>query len=279
MYVEINIRFVYSIFAIGRAQRFSPNSVDKDAAILDGVCNELRLCGYDVEIKNEQQLDNSANAHICLSMGRLPETLELLRARLQGGVMAINSPDAVALCCNRRKLNDVLKAAGIPLAPDHGSDGYWLKRADGVAESSRDVQYAASDEDAERLMAEMRANGVGDILKCAHVRGDLLKFYGVRGTSFFRYYYPGDDGDWKFGDEERNGKPQHYQFGEAQLADVADKAARAAGLDVYGGDCIVSADGTFCIIDLNDWPSFSRCRAEAAKAIAERVVNLLESRK
>lgn len=186
---------MYSIFAIGRAERFSPNSVDKDAAILDGVCNELRLCGYDVEIKSEQQLDNSVNANVCLSMGRLPETLALLRNKQIGGTLAINTPDAVELCCNRRKLNDVLKAAGIPLAPDNGDDGYWLKRADGVAESKADVQYAANEHEADRVMAEMRASGMGDILKCAHVRGDLLKFYGVRGTAFFRYYYPGDDGD------------------------------------------------------------------------------------
>ena len=49
----------------------------------------------------------------------------------------------------------------------------------------------------------------------------------------------------------------------------------AAGLDVYGGDCIVREDGTFCIIDLNDWPSFSRCREEAAKAIAGKVCKLV----
>lgn len=48
---------------------------------------------------------------------------------------------------------------------------------------------------------------------------------------------------------------------------MAEKAG-AVVVDVYGGDCIVRPDGTFCVIDFNDWPSFSRCRGEAAEAIA-----------
>lgn len=260
---------MYTIVAISRAERFSPNSVESDAAILESVCNEFRHCGYGVEIKCEDELDDSDAVVLCLSMGRLPQTLSWLSKKQLQGIPVINTPDAVSLCCNRRRLNDVLKSAGIPLAPDTGDDGYWLKRADGVAENSSDVQYAANAGEAEEIMAQMRANGVGDILRCAHVKGDLLKFYGVRETGFFRFFYPGDDGKWKFGDEARNGKPCHYKFNENELFTMADKAAEAACLHVYGGDCIVREDGTFCIIDLNDWPSFSRCREEAAKAIVE----------
>jgi len=49
--------------------------------------------------------------------------------------------------------------------------------------------------------------------------------------------------------------------------------ARAVGIKVYGGDCIVGEDGSFCIIDFNDWPSFSRCREDAATAIATLIKN------
>ena len=48
--------------------------------------------------------------------------------------------------------------------------------------------------------------------------------------------------------------------------------ARETGIVTYGGDAIVRADGSFCIIDFNDWPSFSRCRDEAADAIAAFVM-------
>ena len=266
---------MYTIVALSRAERFSPNSVEKDAAILGCVCNELRHCGCDVEIREEANLDVSANVSLIISMGRLPQTLHGLTNMENSGVKVVNTPSSVALCCNRRQLNNVLKAAGIPLAPEKGEHGYWLKRADGVAESSGDVQYASDEVEAQAKEKQMREAGVADVLVCAHVPGDLIKFYGVRDTDFFRYYYPGDDGKWKFSDEARNGKPQHFPFSANDLHTISDKAAAAAGLDVYGGDCIVREDGTFCIIDLNDWPSFSRCREEAAKAIAGKVCKLM----
>ena len=43
-------------------------------------------------------------------------------------------------------------------------------------------------------------------------------------------------------------------------------------VDVYGGDCIVSPDGSIRIIDFNDWPSFAPCRKEAAIAIGQAVL-------
>jgi hypothetical protein len=44
--------------------------------------------------------------------------------------------------------------------------------------------------------------------------------------------------------------------------------ARCADVSVYGGDCVVRADGSFAIIDFNDWPSFACCREEAAETIS-----------
>ena len=47
----------------------------------------------------------------------------------------------------------------------------------------------------------------------------------------------------------------------------------AADVAIYGGDCIVRDDGSFALIDFNDWPSFARCREEAAAAICRLVEN------
>lgn len=79
-----------------------------------------------------------------------------------------------------------------------------------MAESRHDVQFAATKADVAVVMEAMRRHGVDDIMVSAHVEGDLLKFYGVHGTGFFRYFYPGDDGMSKFGDERLNGRPHHY---------------------------------------------------------------------
>ena len=58
----------------------------------------------------------------------------------------------------------------------------------------------------------------------------------------------------------------------AHLEEV-ERLAAATGVSIYGGDAIVRADGSFCLIDFNDWPSFSRCREEAADVVTELVVN------
>ena len=97
-----------------------------------------------------------------------------------------------------------------------------------------------------------------------------MKFYGVEGTNFFRYYYSGDDTETKFGDEERNGKPQYYSFSSFDLQTDAEKLACLLQTPIYGGDAIIQEDGSYVIIDFNDFPSFSKCRKEAAKAIFER---------
>jgi hypothetical protein len=119
----------------------------------------------------------------------------------------------------------------------------------------------------------MRQRGITDYTVSAHVKGDLVKFYGVGQGDFFRWYYPTDDGQSKFGDERRNGPSCHFPFSVEALRRDVQRLAAAVGVCVYGGDAIVRADGSFCLIDFNDWPSFSRCLEEAADAIAELVIN------
>ena len=266
------------IFAVYRAERFSPNSIEKDAAVLRCVCDELTQRGYSVEAVSEGELGRMTVAGIsddvscCISMGREKSTLFLYgKWAYNTGKAVVNASAGVALCCNRRKVTETLSRAGIPLPAEHGSHGYWAKRADGVAEGACDVQFAANLSELDAVIHGMRGRGVDDIIVSAHVPGDLVKFYGVRSTGFFHICYPGDDGQWKFDDERRNGRPHHYAFSMDGLRSAAERASAAVGVDVYGGDCIVRADGSFCIIDFNDWPSFSRCREDAAVAIADIV--------
>ncbi len=45
-------------------------------------------------------------------------------------------------------------------------------------------------------------------------------------------------------------------------------AAAALGLEVYGGDAIISPSGAPVLLDVNAWPSFALYRDEAAARIA-----------
>ena len=137
-----------------------------------------------------------------------------------------------------------------------------------AAQNKEDVVFAKDENEKNIAITRFNERGVTDIVVTAHVVGDLVKFYGVRNTMFFRTFYPGDNGWSKFGDETVNGLPHHYTFPVGKLWQDADKLASLAGVDIYGGDCIVKADGTYAIIDFNDWPSFAVCRDDAAEAIA-----------
>lgn len=264
------------VLALLRAPQFSPNSEANDRAILTAVACRLRAEGHEVQLFSELALTEAAGwcarPPLVLSMSRLPATLAWLEA-CDGTV--VNRPEAVSRCA-RSLLDAAMQRIGTPRPPSHGDLGYWLKRGDAAAQSKDDVVFACDEAELKVRMADFDRRGIGSRVVQAHVAGDLVKFYGVRGTPFFRYFYPADDGLSKFGDERRNGPARHYAFPVAALSAAANALADAVDLDVYGGDAIVRPDGTFCLIDFNDWPSFSRCRDEAADAIATLLFRKLQ---
>lgn len=160
---------------------------------------------------------------------------------------------------------------GLPL-PASDSDGpCWLKRGDAVAQYSGDVVFCENHDALKRGINRFAERGITDYVVQKHIEGDLIKFYGVEGTAFFRMFYPTEDGDTKFDDERRNGHAHYYDFDKKALRMVAEKLSRLTSTPVYGGDAVITSDGSFFLIDFNDFPSFSRCRSEAANAIAQYV--------
>jgi glutathione synthase/RimK-type ligase-like ATP-grasp enzyme len=53
------------------------------------------------------------------------------------------------------------------------------------------------------------------------------------------------------------------------LSSMAQQIACALNLRVFGFDAILDVDGNLNVIDVNDWPSFSKFRDEAASEIAK----------
>lgn len=256
------------VLALYRAEKFSPNSVEKDKAIMDALCSRIRDKGHDITVMNENQLEQYGHADAILTMGRLESTLNILDEKQRQGTLVTNPPEGIRACA-RANIDHVMRSNGIPVAPLTGCCGYWIKRGDESAQSKDDVVFAANETERDQNIASFKARGIKQVVVTAHVKGDLVKFYGVKGTGFFKTYYPGDDGMSKFGDELLNGKPAHYAFNTEQLKADTEKTASLINIDIYGGDCIVREDGSYAIIDFNDWPSFSRCREEAAEAMAD----------
>lgn len=252
------------IVAIARDKRFSPHSVEKDRAILQAVVEGLQ---QPVVWTDEAQVQTEGlpPADLYLTMARGTAVLQQLSEVEKAGKRVVNAAESVAQCV-RSVLHRALQVHAIPLPPTEGNAGYWLKRGDASAQEQGDVVFCRDKEALTMQQQLFVQRGVTDWVVEAHLPGDLLKFYGVAG-GFFRYFYPSDDGISKFGDEQHNGLAHHYAFDAAQLQAMVEQVAALTGVEVYGGDVIVAPSGDFFLIDFNDWPSFSRCRETAAKAI------------
>ncbi len=274
------------VVGIRRAQRFSPNSVERDAAICQAVADCLGRQGYDVSLHAEEAFTPSLaqGAAAVFSMARGTETVAALE-RLSTPVV---NPVSGLRNARRGDMTRIFAEAGIPMPRSWmvRTDGTlpdadcpcWLKRTDECAQASGDVVYAHGRDELAAAMRRFADRGLHEAVVCEHLPGDLVKFYGVKGTGFFEYYYPtAGDGFSKFGLERHNGAARFYAFDAAALAATADRAASLLNLPVYGGDCIVGADGEVRLIDFNDWPSFSRCCDRAAEAITSVIVKAIES--
>ena len=273
---------------IQRALCYSPNSEEKDLAVLQEVGSLLedatiiseddfvnRFSTYNQSVSSESV--DSANVYCqIISMARSTKALECLEQLEQSGIQVLN-PSAGVWACQRSNVDKVMRENHLPFPPDEGNDGYWVKRADTSAQSKEDVCFCHDWTEVENVKSAFMQRGIINIVIQAHVKGDVVKYYGVEDTGFFRYYYSGDDTETKFGDEERNGKPQYYPFSSSNLQADAEKLACLLQTPIYGGDAIVREDGSYVIIDFNDFPSFSRCREEAAKAIVGRMKQKVEA--
>lgn len=273
---------------IQRAACYSPNSEEKDLAILQEVgCffDDAKIIseGEFVEkFSTDNQLISAESVgavnvyYQIISMARSPKALDSLEQLEQSGIRVLN-PSVGVRACQRSNVDKVMRENYLPLPPDKGDDGYWIKRADTTAQSKEDVCFCHDWSEVEKIKSTFMQRGITDVVTQAHVKGDVVKFYGVEGIGFFRYYYSGDDTETKFGDEERNGKPQYYSFSSSNLQADAEKLACLLQTPIYGGDAIVREDGSYVIIDFNDFPSFSKCRKEAAKAIVGRMKQKVEA--
>ena len=297
------------LVGVCRGNEYSPNCVDNDAAIMHAVKDNLELLGAEVEMYNEKDFytkaetidaalqraaDNGiidsneaiANEHAdaFFSMARSKRALNALDRIEKNGTPVVNSSDGIDRCI-RRTMTEMFIEGGVAYPESRiiekgnsMSDGIdyplWLKRGDGCAQQKEDTCYVQSKDEAEKLLNDFWQRGVESVVVNEHLKGDLIKFYGVEGTDFFYWFYPSKCGHRsKFGLEVINGDARGILFDTDALKHEADKAALMLGVPVYGGDCVIGDDGSIKIIDFNDWPSFAPCRDEAAFNIAMAILN------
>jgi len=261
---------------IYREPEFSPGKVEHDAAILDAVLAELERNRVEVSAIEAARFieEPPPRADLVLAMCQGERALGRLVALEQQGAVAINSALAI-----RNSYRDLLCAglihAGVPVPagalvrtgsrpPDLSPLGVldldapmYVKRGDLHALAPDDVQRVENRGALRAALAGMGQRGVPVAYVQQAVEGRVVKFYGVSGSEYFAAVDPADEGE-AISDKTR-----------LDLARSAAAAAAALGLEAWGGDAVIDGD-RFVMIDFNDWPSFSRVRDTAARAIARR---------
>lgn len=282
------------IAGIMRAGAYSPNHIGNDAAIFNGVVDQLRKRGSEVNVYSEEQLMAGAVTEpIIVNMCREARSIALLQQYEDEGRLVINSGYGIENC-TRERMTRILLGSNIPypesliVNTDEVVKGQlvkskftqcWIKRGDGHAQHKEDVSYVRHPEEAQEVLQEYFLRGIKRAVINRHLVGDLIKFYGVAGTPFFYWFYPFDLGHSKYGHEAINGKSQGIEFDLNHLKAIVQAASDAVDVKIYGGDAIVSPDGSISIIDFNDWPSFAPCRVEAAPYIAKCIITAIKARK
>lgn len=276
------------LLGVSRGNEYSPNHVGNDAAIFQGTAHELEKKGFDVVICPEKQfVEENLEADIIFDMARDRATVNRLKELEDKGALVVNSAYGIDNCV-RKEMTELLIANGVPhpesfIIPTDGAftpDVFpcWIKRGNSHAIVKEDVVYVECKEEAEHVMTDFRRRGIPVAVVNEHLVGDLVKFYGVLGTDFFYTFYPSEQSHSKFGLEAINGETRGYPFDVKKLQEYGNRAATALDVPIYGGDCVVSKTGEIRIIDFNDWPSFARCREEAAPKIAECIYNRIMSK-
>jgi len=261
------------LVALYRSPTYSPaQHGSNDTAILDETVTDLERRGWQVTRTGEGDVaaGRLPQADLYVNMCQGPAASERLLDLVPREALAVNPPESV-LNCHRHRLVGHMEAAGLPFPrtfivstaePDallplvHRLNGdgrpVWVKRGDVHAETSADVVASRESSITDAIRAFAR-RGVSRVALQAHVGGPIVKFYAVADGRFF---------SWYAADHSR------VDISEQSLKELVFAAARAVGLQIFGGDVAFPEPDAPVLIDLNDWPSFAPVRTAAAAAIA-----------
>jgi len=269
---------------IYREKRFSPGAhAAGDAEILELTQAALERAGYQTRLIAPETLPTMPpSAPVVFSMCQSLEALAVLQAWEQQGVLVLNTPAAVR-ACYRLALVTALSQTTLPFprsmiisldetaspgthcpALPKSTGGWWVKRGDVHAMQSDDVLYVRHAIDLPAQLVRLRQRGISHAVVQEHIAGQEWKFYAVRGHGVLHAFAP----------HEAHCPPIDY----AHLNTLAQQANEFLGLDIYGGDCLMTSDGTLYLIDINDWPSFRGCRPVAASHIAQHILTQAQQR-
>jgi hypothetical protein len=270
----VNNSLCWGIF---RESAHSPGRESDDTEILRLTGKHLEAKGLQVILKTPEEVneaDESRPRFVFLMCERL-DVLRRLRALEASGVPLVNGSQAV-LNTYREQMIEVLAEANVPFitsrlvsTAETGAGAalpVWVKRADVHNTQEGDVVQAPTATAVAAALQGLAERGIPRAVLQPHVAGDLVKFYGVGAGGgphgappWFRWFH------------HKEQTLAGYAFDPRRFARLVRAAAAALGLEVYGGDAIVTPEGEPVLLDVNAWPSFALYRDEAAARIASHL--------
>ena len=222
------------------------------------------MCREKDSVKKLQELEDTGRIVINSGYGIENCTRERMTLIMAGN--SLPTPDSLIVNTNEKVMDDLTeKKIG----------ACWVKRGDYHSKHKEDVTYCRHPEEAQEVLHEYFYRGIKRAVINRHLNGDLIKFYAVKDQPFFYWFYPLDS--HKQDSENVNSPVSHIEFDETYLRELCRKSAEILDVTIYGGDCIVDADGSIRIIDFNDWPSYAPCRKEAAPFIAKCILSEIKN--
>ncbi len=266
-----------TILGVTREPDFSPGKEEADFTILRLTFDWLESRGVQTRRVPGQDLGAWGEPpSMVLSMAQGDEALDRLARWEAQGIPVLNTTKSTRACSRREALFSHLQETpfegfGLPRAFCCAAAGssaaaeaaealkgwefpVWVKRGDLHALGPQDVLKVNAVEGLESALSLFAQRGIDRVLFQEHVEGEVIKFYGVGRERFWF---------WRSVAERR-----HLPHADALSALGRDASARL-GLDIYGGDAIITPEGGIFLIDLNDWPSFTGCQADASDVIAD----------
>jgi hypothetical protein len=256
-----------------RDTAFSPGRhADNDRLILEATGRVLQNRGCTVEFMAEKDVGcESIDAEAIFSMCQGSRANRILEQIEATGILVINRPSA-AENCHRARLHRVMGSDRGVLAPTvlvetkseqgipaalAGADSLWVKRGDVHATQRGDVVRVSGEAEFRTTLRDFRSRGIPEATVEPHFDGQVVKFYGVLDSPFFRFYAESDSRIC----------PVVFAAARPEI----ERVVRKLGLEVYGGDAVLTPEGRVVVIDVNDWPSFANFRAEAADVIGDHI--------
>ncbi len=263
-------------WGITRELSHSPNRESDDYRIIQLVAEKLQSAtGCLVELLTVPEVESHpiAMPDMAFLMCEEVSILRFLEPWQLQGVLMINTPHSIRNTFRSYTLNLLKSFNFYPQSVLVSTDdqelnldmfhSVWIKRGDYHATQKSDVVLARSSDEIKLVLAEFKMRGIAQALIQKHVEGDLIKFYGV-GKNWFKWFYHKDQ------------NLKNYKFDEKDLLTKVYHATQTLGLEIWGGDAIVTEDGEIYLIDLNAWPSFALFREEAAIQIVDYLIGKID---